>query len=37
MKFVQHSVRLPLVLDKALRHAAQSHQTTPYVLISTEN
>ncbi|MDD2876453.1 MAG: hypothetical protein PHT60_04390 [Acidiphilium sp.] len=33
MKFVQHSVRLPLVLDKALRHAAQSRQTTPYALL----
>ena len=33
MKFVQHSVRLPLALDKALRHAAQSRQTTPYALL----
>ena len=33
MKFVQHSVRLPLVLDKALRHAAQSRQVTPYSLL----
>lgn len=33
MKFVQHSVRLPLVLDKALRSAAQSRQTTPYALL----
>ena len=33
MKFVQHSVRLPLVLDKALRHAAQNRQMTPYALL----
>ena len=33
MKFVQHSVRVPLVLDKALRHAAQSRQMTPYALL----
>jgi hypothetical protein len=33
MKFVQHSVRLPLALDKALRHAAKSRQTTPYSLL----
>ncbi len=33
MKFVQHSVRVPLALDKALRHAAQSRQITPYALL----
>lgn len=33
MKFVQHSVRLPLALDKALRQAAQSRQTTTYALL----
>lgn len=33
MKFVQHSVRLPVALDKALRHAAQACQTTPYALL----
>ncbi|WP_298284342.1 hypothetical protein [Acidocella sp.] len=33
MKYVQHTVRLPLALDKALRHAAQSHQVTVYALL----
>ena len=33
MKFVQHSVRLPLALDKALRQAAQSRQVTAYALL----
>lgn len=33
MKHVQHSVRLPLVLDKALRNAAHSRQITAYALL----
>ena len=33
MKFVQHSVRLPLAQDKALRQAAQSRQVTAYALL----
>lgn len=33
MKFVQHSVRLPLALDKTLRQAAQSRQVTAYALL----
>jgi hypothetical protein len=33
MKFVQHSVRLPLALDKALRQAAQARQVTAYALL----
>jgi hypothetical protein len=33
MKYVQHSVRLPLALDKALRQAAQSRQATTYALL----
>ncbi len=33
VKYVQHSVRLPLALDKALRQAAQSRQVTVYALL----
>lgn len=33
MRHVQHSVRLPLALDRALRHAAQSRQITAYALL----
>lgn len=33
MKFVQHSVRVPLALDKALRHEAQRLQVSPYALL----
>lgn len=33
MRHVQHSVRLPLALDKALRQAAQSRQVTTYALL----
>lgn len=33
MRHVQHSVRIPLALDKALRHAAQSRQVTTYALL----
>ena len=33
MKYVQHSVRLPFALDKALRQAAQSRQVTSYALL----
>lgn len=33
MKYVQHSVRLPLVLDKALRQTAQARQATAYGLL----
>ncbi|MCF3948802.1 hypothetical protein [Acidiphilium iwatense] len=33
MKFVQHSVRLPLALDKALRHESQRLQVSPYALL----
>ena len=33
MKHVQHSVRLPVALDKALRQAAQGRQTTTYALL----
>ena len=33
MKYVQHTVRLPLALDKALRHAAQTRQATTYALL----
>lgn len=33
MRHVQHSVRLPLTLDKALRQAAQSRQVTAYALL----
>ena len=33
MRYVQHSVRLPLALDKALRQAAQSRQVTAYALL----
>lgn len=33
MRHVQHSIRLPLPLDKALRHAAQARQVTAYALL----
>lgn len=33
MKFVQHSVRVPLALDKALRHEAQRLQVSAYALL----
>ncbi len=34
MRHVQHSVRLPIALDRALRQlAAQNPQTTPYALL----
>ena len=33
MRYVQHSVRLPLALDKALRQAAQNRQVTAYALL----
>ncbi|MBB5373786.1 hypothetical protein [Acidocella aromatica] len=33
MRHVQHSVRLPLALDKALRQVAQSRQVTAYALL----
>jgi hypothetical protein len=33
MKYVQHSVRVPLALDKALRHAAQGRQVSAYALL----
>ena len=33
MSHVQHSVRLPLALDKALRQAAKSRGTTSYALL----
>jgi hypothetical protein len=33
VQHVQHSIRIPLTLDKALRHAAQSRQVTAYALL----
>ena len=33
MRHVQHSIRLPLALDKALRLAAQSRQVSSYALL----
>lgn len=33
VRHVQHSVRLPVSLDKALRQAAQSRNTTAYALL----
>lgn len=33
MTYRQHSVRLPMALDKALRQAAQSRQVTAYSLL----
>ena len=33
MRHVQHSVRLPLTLDKVLRQAAQSRQVTAYAVL----
>ncbi|WP_236656395.1 hypothetical protein [Acidiphilium sp. C61] len=33
MKFVQHSVRLPLTLSKALQRAAQARETSTYALL----
>ena len=33
MRHVQHSVRIPLALDKALQQAAQSRQITAYALL----
>lgn len=33
MSYVQHSVRLPLALDRALRQAAQRRQITAYALL----
>ena len=33
MTYRQHSVRLPLALDKALRQAAQNRQVTAYALL----
>ncbi|MHB1304440.1 MAG: hypothetical protein ACYCZB_13335 [Acidiphilium sp.] len=33
MKFVQHSVRLPLALDRALRQLSVRREMTPYSLL----
>ena len=33
MKFVQHSVRLPLALDRALRQLSARREMTPYALL----
>ena len=33
MRHVQHSIRLPLTLDRALRLAAQSRQVSSYALL----
>lgn len=35
MRHVQHSVRIPLTLDKALRQAAQSRNVSSYALLQT--
>ncbi|WP_215761900.1 hypothetical protein [Acetobacter sp. P1H12_c] len=35
MRHVQHSVRLPIALDRALRQLAARRETTPYALLQT--